>query len=52
LKKPICWEEGYVIPSDEPGLGVELDEEVAAAHPYDGADLHLVPVFGPVEPGD
>ena len=30
LKKPIRWEDGYVIPPDEPGLGVELDEEVAA----------------------
>ncbi|MFT5769725.1 MAG: galactonate dehydratase, partial [Lysobacterales bacterium] len=29
LRKPIQWEEGYVIPSKEPGLGVELNEEVA-----------------------
>ena len=36
LKKPIRWEDGYVIPPTEPGLGVELDEEVARAHPYDG----------------
>ena len=35
LKKPIQWEDGYVIPPSEPGLGVELDEEVAARHPYD-----------------
>ena len=48
LKKPIRWEEGYVIPSSEPGLGVELDEEVALAHPYDGRELHLVSTFGPV----
>ncbi len=41
LKKPVRWEEGYVIPSDEPGLGVELDEAVALAHPYDGDRLHL-----------
>jgi 2-dehydro-3-deoxyphosphogalactonate aldolase len=41
LKKPVRWEEGYVIPSDEPGLGVELNEEVAARHPYDGDRLHL-----------
>ncbi|MFP6730645.1 MAG: mandelate racemase/muconate lactonizing enzyme family protein [Alphaproteobacteria bacterium] len=41
LKKPMRWEEGYVIPPTEPGLGVELDEEVAAAHPYDGDLLHL-----------
>ena len=41
LKKPMQWEEGYVIPPSAPGLGVELDEEVAARHPYEGQDLHL-----------
>jgi len=33
LKKGIKWEGGYVIPSTEPGLGIELDETVALAHP-------------------
>ena len=41
LKTPIRWEDGHVIPPTGPGLGVELDEEVAAAHPYDGTLLHL-----------
>jgi galactonate dehydratase len=41
LKTPILWQDGYVIPPTTPGLGVELDEGVAARHPYDGADLHL-----------
>jgi len=41
LKTPIVWEDGYVIPPSEPGLGVEINEEVARAHPYDGGDLHL-----------
>jgi galactonate dehydratase len=41
LKSPIRWEEGYVLPPTEPGLGVELDEEVAARHPYTGTMLHL-----------
>ncbi len=41
LKHPIEWREGYVIPPVEPGLGVELDEEVAAQHPYTDTDLHL-----------
>jgi L-alanine-DL-glutamate epimerase-like enolase superfamily enzyme len=50
LKTPIRWENGDVIPPTTPGLGVELDEEVARSHPYDGDDLHLTPVFGP--PGD
>ncbi|MGA2041867.1 MAG: mandelate racemase/muconate lactonizing enzyme family protein [Roseiarcus sp.] len=52
LKRPIRWEGGYVIPPAEPGLGVELDEAVALAHPYRGTELHLVPTFGPVAPGD
>ena len=34
LKTPIRWEDGYVIPPTAPGLGVELDEAVAEAHPY------------------
>jgi len=52
LKRPVRWEDGYVIPSPEPGLGVELDEAVALANPYTGTDLHLVPRFAPViEPG-
>ena len=37
LKEPIQWEDGYIIPSTKPGLGIELDEEVAAANPYEGA---------------
>ncbi len=41
LKTPIQWQDGYVIPPTAPGLGVELDEVVALAHPYDGEKLHL-----------
>ncbi|WP_292896695.1 mandelate racemase/muconate lactonizing enzyme family protein [Nitratireductor sp.] len=41
LKKKILWEDGFVIPSSEPGLGVELDEAIAQASPYDGSELHL-----------
>jgi galactonate dehydratase len=48
LRKPIRWEEGYVIPPTEPGLGVELDEAVALAHPYSGAALHLEMAGQPV----
>ena len=48
LKKPIQWEEGYVIVPDTPGLGVELDEDVARAHPWTGSALHLVPTFAPI----
>ena len=41
LKSPIQWQEGYVLPPTQPGLGVELDEDVAARHPYTGTMLHL-----------
>ncbi len=41
LKTPIQWQDGYVIPSNAPGLGVELDEAVALANPYTGSMLHL-----------
>jgi L-alanine-DL-glutamate epimerase-like enolase superfamily enzyme len=42
LKNPIRWDSGYVIPPTAPGLGVELDESVALAHPYaGGGPLHL-----------
>jgi 2-dehydro-3-deoxyphosphogalactonate aldolase len=48
LKKPIRWEEGYIIPPTEPGLGVELDEEVANRNPYTGNQLHLEMTDQPV----
>ena len=41
LKKPILWEQGYVIPSKEPGLGIEIDEDVVRKNPYKGEKLHL-----------
>lgn len=47
LKKPIQWQDGYIIPPTEPGLGVELDEGVAAQHPYSGNNRHLEPVEEP-----
>ncbi len=51
LKKPIEWEDGYVIPSKEPGLGVELDEKVAEAHPWDPRGLlHLEMAPDPLVP--
>ena len=41
LKKPIEWQDGYIIPPTAPGLGVELDEDVPRAHPYTATILHL-----------
>jgi len=49
LMKPIRWEAGYVIPPTEPGLGVELNEELIARHPYKGDMLHLEMTQDPVQ---
>ena len=46
LKEPIRWEDGHVLPPTAPGLGVELDEAVALAHPYAGTQLHLEAAAG------
>ncbi|MGF1552396.1 MAG: mandelate racemase/muconate lactonizing enzyme family protein [Paracoccaceae bacterium] len=50
LTTPVRFEDGYVIPSDEPGLGVALNEDVARAHPYEGDELHLTMEPDPREP--
>ncbi|SIQ66757.1 L-alanine-DL-glutamate epimerase [Rhizobium sp. RU35A] len=42
LKTKLVVEDGYLIPSREPGIGVELNHAVVAAHsPYRGERLHL-----------
>ena len=41
LINPIRWENGYVIPSTKPGLGIELNEKVANRYKYTGTKLHL-----------
>jgi 2-dehydro-3-deoxyphosphogalactonate aldolase len=48
LKTPIRWENGYVLLPTEPGLGIELNEAVAEAHPYTGTGLHLEMTNTPV----
>lgn len=50
LKKKIEWQDGWVIPSKEPGLGVELDEAVCEAHPWKGGPLHLEMAPDPLFP--
>ena len=47
IVKGVTWDNGFVIPSREPGLGIEFDADLARAHPYEGDKLHLE-----VEPGD
>jgi|TARA_B110000977_G_scaffold199869_1_gene288524 galactonate dehydratase len=42
LKKPLTWEQGYMLPPTEPGLGIELNESVLEDNPYTtGGRLHL-----------
>jgi L-alanine-DL-glutamate epimerase-like enolase superfamily enzyme len=41
IKNTITWDEGYILPPTEPGLGIEVDEALARAHPYTGDRLHL-----------
>ncbi len=48
LKHPIQFEDGHVIPPTAPGLGVELNDEVALANPYLGSALHLEMAQHPV----
>ncbi|SDB91914.1 mandelate racemase/muconate lactonizing enzyme family protein [Paraburkholderia lycopersici] len=53
LKQPIRWEDGYIIPSKAPGLGVELDMDVVRAHsPYTGKRLHLQMASRPADVRD
>jgi galactonate dehydratase len=49
LKTPMKFEDGHVIPPTAPGLGVELNEEVARANPYTGTMLHLEMTQHPVQ---
>jgi len=48
LKTPMPFEQGHVIPPTAPGLGVELNEDVARANPYTGTMLHLEMTQHPV----
>jgi len=48
LKEPIKWEDGHIIPPTKPGLGVELNEEVASNNPYIGTRLFPEMVDRPI----
>lgn len=41
IKDSIRVEDGFVTPPTAPGLGIEVDEALARAHPYTGDGLHL-----------
>ena len=50
VRTPLRWEDGFLIPSREPGLGIELDMEVVRRHaPYTGERLHLQMSSEPVD---
>ncbi|KPA20146.1 D-galactonate dehydratase [Shimia sp. SK013] len=41
IQSAITVEDGFVTPPTAPGLGIEVDEALARAHPYTGSGLHL-----------
>ncbi|MGK7755694.1 MULTISPECIES: mandelate racemase/muconate lactonizing enzyme family protein [unclassified Roseovarius] len=41
IKNTIQIEDGFIIPPETPGLGIEVDEDLARAHPFTGDGLHL-----------
>jgi len=41
IRNSIRWEDGYILPPEGPGLGIEVDEALCRAHPYTGTRLHL-----------
>ena len=41
IKGAIRIENGYIIPPETAGLGIEVDEALARAHPFTGTGLHL-----------
>ena len=41
IRSTLCVENGYVTAPETPGLGIQLDEALARAHPYHGSGLHL-----------
>lgn len=41
IKGAIRVEDGFITPPVAPGLGIDVDEAMLRAHPYDGTGLHL-----------
>jgi galactonate dehydratase len=41
IKGTIRVEDGFITPPDTPGLGIDVDENLARAHPYTDDGLHL-----------
>lgn len=41
IKGAIRVQDGFISPPKTPGLGIDVDEDLARAHPYKGTGLHL-----------
>lgn len=41
IKHGIEWDRGFIVAPTAPGLGIEFDEALARAHPWEGDELHL-----------
>jgi galactonate dehydratase len=41
IQNSLTWDQGFILPPTEPGLGIRFDEALARAHPYTGDRLHL-----------
>lgn len=41
IKNTIQIEDGFIVPPEVPGLGIDVDEDLARANPYTGTGLHL-----------
>lgn len=41
IKGTLQVDQGFLVPPDTPGLGIDVDEDLARAHPYTGTGLHL-----------
>jgi L-alanine-DL-glutamate epimerase-like enolase superfamily enzyme len=50
LHTPLNWEDGYIIPPKTPGLGVTLNMDIVAKHPWDSDKLHLEMGQNPYDP--
>lgn len=48
LKKPIQWQDGYIVPPTDPGIGYELDEAVCDANPFTENAVFPAPSEAPV----
>lgn len=52
LTTPLTWEDGRLVPPTAPGLGIEVDEDVARANPYTGTATHLSMWNDPIDTAD